>query len=212
MNMQQKEIRILIAEDDFLVREMIQELLENMGYTIIGKALDGGQAVEMAQLLRPDLVLMDIEMPKIDGIEATQRIYADNPVPVVVLTAYETPELVERASTAGVGAYLAKPPKARDLERAITIAMARFADMVELRRLNAELQARNEELQGALAKVKMLSGLLPICASCKKIRDDRGYWQQVEVYIRDHSEVEFSHGLCPDCARELFPDFYTEDE
>jgi CheY-like chemotaxis protein len=180
--------------------------------TIIGKALDGGQAVEMAQLLRPDLVLMDIEMPKIDGIEATQRIYADNPVPVVVLTAYETPELVERASTAGVGAYLAKPPKARDLERAITIAMARFADMVELRRLNAELQARNEELQGALAKVKMLSGLLPICASCKKIRDDRGYWQQVEVYIRDHSEVEFSHGLCPDCARELFPDFYTEDE
>lgn len=210
--MQQKEIRILIAEDDFLVREMIQELLENMGYTVIGKALDGGQAVEMAQLLRPDLVLMDIEMPKLDGIEATQRIYADNPVPVVVLTAYETPELVERASTAGVGAYLAKPPKARDLERAITIAMARFADMVELRRLNAELQARNEELQGALAKVKMLSGLLPICASCKKIRDDRGYWQQVEVYIRDHSEVEFSHGLCPDCARELFPDFYTEDE
>jgi hypothetical protein len=76
---------------------------------------------------------------------------------------------------------------------------------MELRRLNAELQA-------ALAKVKVLSGLLPICASCKKIRDDQGYWHQVEVYIRDHSEVEFSHGICPSCAQKLYPEFYKDGD
>ncbi len=65
------------------------------------------------------------------------------------------------------------------------------------------------ELQEALAKVKALSGLLPICASCKKIRDDKGYWTQVEVYIRDHSEADFSHSICPDCAARLYPDFYS---
>src|SRR6185503_10306114 len=128
------------------------------------------------------------------------------PTPVVMLTAYETPALVKQAaSIAGAGAYLIKPPKARELERAITIALARFDDLMALRRLN-------EELQAALAKVKILSGLLPICASCKKIRDDGGYWQQVEVYISEHSEAEFTHGLCPDCLLKLYPDFYHEIE
>lgn len=68
-----------------------------------------------------------------------------------------------------------------------------------------KLGRTNEELQSTLSKVKQLSGMLPICASCKKIRDDKGYWKQIEIYIRDHSEVEFSHGLCPDCAKRLYP-------
>ena len=103
-----------------------------------------------------------------------------------------------------------KPPTTPEIERAIIIAMARFADLVELRRLNAELAIRNQELQEALAKVRTLRGLLPICASCKKIRNDQGYWQQVEVYVRDHSEAEFSHCLCPDCARKLYPELYED--
>ena len=107
-----------------------------------------------------------------------------------------------------MGAYLLKPPKAREVERAITIAIARFGDLMSLRYLNTELEARNSELQEALDKVNLLSGLLPICSHCKKIRDDEGYWQQVEVYIRDHSEAEFSHGICPDCMRNYYPDFY----
>jgi hypothetical protein len=129
-----------------------------------------------------------------------------------MLTAYETPELVDLASQAGAGAYLIKPPRQTDVERAIVITMARFDDMVELRRLNAELILRNEELQTAMDQIKTLSGLLPICAGCKKIRDDGGYWQDVAVYIRDHSEAEFSHGLCPDCAKELFPDYFEKTE
>ncbi|MFC1834008.1 PAS domain-containing protein [Thermodesulfobacteriota bacterium] len=85
------------------------------------------------------------------------------------------------------------------------------------RDITARKQAQNEreqlvtELQRALAHVRQLSGLLPICASCKNTRDDRGYWQQIEEYIRDHSEADFSHGICPECARKLYPEFYHED-
>lgn len=217
MNGAKKDIRILIAEDDYLVGEMVRGMLLEMGYVIIGQASDGLEATELTQSLRPDIVLMDIKMPDMDGLQATRLIHERSPTPVVVLTAYETSELLQEASAAGVGAYLVKPPNPRDMDRAITIAMARFKDMIELRHLNAELQQRYEErdklvheLQDALAKVKMLSGLLPICASCKKIRDDQGYWKQIEVYIRDHSEAEFTHGLCPDCARKHYPEYFPD--
>jgi hypothetical protein len=122
-----------------------------------------------------------------------------------MLTAHAGMDLVREASAAGVGAYLVKPPNAREIERAITIARARFVDMIELRRVNADLEA-------ALAQVKTLSGLLPICAACKKIRDDRGYWHEVEVYVRDHTEAEFTHGICPDCMHRLYPNYVRKRE
>jgi AmiR/NasT family two-component response regulator len=209
----------MIAEDDHLNSEMIKGLSEEIGYTVVGEATDGLKAVEMTRSLQPDVVLMDIKMPDMDGLEATRLIFERCPTPVVVLTAYEAPELIEEASAAGVGAYLVKPPDVREMERAISIAMARFDDLMELRRLNAELQTGNEarerlilELQHALDQVKTLSGLLPICSSCKKIRDDEGYWNQLEAYIQDHSEVVFSHGLCPECAKELYPEIFGDDD
>ena len=201
----QKDTRVLIVEDDSLVSEMIQGLLEERWYIIAGRAVNGLQAIEMTQSIQPDVVLMDIELPDMDGIEATRHIYESCPTPVVVLTAYDTPDLVERASAAGVGAYLVKPPDAHEMERAITIAMARFDDLMELRRLNAELQ-------DALAEIKALRGILPICSSCKKIRDDEGYWNQLEVYIQEHSEAVFSHGLCPECAKKLYPEIFGDEE
>ena len=75
-----------------------------------------------------------------------------------------------------------------------------------------KLQKKNQELEEALSKVKLLSGLLPICASCKQVRDDKGYWNQIELYIRGHSMVEFSHGICPECAKKLYPEFYDEKD
>ncbi len=211
--------RVLIAEDEHLVSQMIRGIVEQIGCSVVGEATDGAEALQLIQSLRPDLVLMDIKMPDMDGLEAARLIYEQCPTPVVVLTAYETPELVEQASAAGVGAYLVKPPNRPELERVITIALARFEDMLTLRRLNTELRAQQEEqarliqeLQEALSKVKMLSGMLPICASCKKIRDDHGYWHQVESYIRAHSQAEFTHGLCPDCARKLYPEIFTKDD
>ncbi len=206
MNLNER-IRVLVVEDDSLVVKMIQRILDQIGYTFAGEASNGRQAVDLTQKLKPDVILMDVEMPDMGGLEATLQIQKVRPTPVVVLTAYDTPELVAQASVVGVGAYLLKPPKARDVERTVTVAMARFGDMMTMRDLNAELKTRNKELETALAKVKQLSGLLPICANCKKIRDDEGYWQQVEHYIIQHSEVQFTHGICPDCAVKLYSDF-----
>jgi len=200
-----RDIRVLIAEDSDKMRKGLRQLLELMGYLVVGQAAHGREAVDMAQALRPDVILTDIQMPDMDGIEAAHQIQARCPTPVVVLTAYASSDLLEKASEAGVGAYLTKPPNEEELERAITIAMARFKDLLELRRLNAALQE-------ALDRVKTLSGLLPICAVCKKIRNDGGYWQQVEEYIHDHSDAQFSHGICPECARKLYPEYYEDED
>ena len=151
--MPQKEIRVVVAEDTALVSEMIQGMLEDIGCSVIGQAENGIQAVDLTQTLSPDVILMDIEMPGIDGIEATRQIFKYCPTPVVVLTAYETPELIEQVSTVGAGAYLVKPPDAREMERAIAIAIARFKDLMELRRMNTELQAeiaRRREAENAI--------------------------------------------------------------
>lgn len=85
-------------------------------------------------------------------------------------------------------------------------------DVTEHRRIEEERVALIGELQESLNKVKLLSGLIPICASCKKIRNDKGYWEQMEIYIRDHSEADFSHGICPDCSRRLYPDLYKDPQ
>ena len=139
-----RDVRVLIAEDDHLVSEMIKGVLEDVEYNVVAEAADGAEAVEMTQLTQPDVVLMDVKMPIMNGIEATRQIHASCPTPVVLLTAYETPELVQQASVAGAGAYLVKPSSAREIERAITVAMARFHDMMELQRLNVKLQEHDE--------------------------------------------------------------------
>lgn len=217
MNPDQDNIYVLVVEDDYLAGEMIQEIVKDMGYIVVGKATNGMEAIDLTCRLKEtdtpvSVILMDIEMPELDGLQATRQIQESCPTPVVVLTAYETPELIELASRVGAGAYLLKPPSPTEIERAITITLARFQDMLDLRRLNTELETRNTELQSTLSQVKTLRGLLPICAGCKKIRDDAGYWHDVELYIHDHTEAELSHGLCPDCARKLFPEYYAEDK
>jgi len=141
-----EDIRIVVAEDDYLVGEMVQGMLAELGYTVVGLATSGVQAVEMATDLNPDVVIMDIQMPGMDGATAAREIQECCGTPVVILSAYETPELVQKVSEAGVNAYLLKPPDSRELERAITLAIARFEDIVALRQLNSELQASNAEL------------------------------------------------------------------
>jgi PAS domain S-box-containing protein len=129
----QHNIQVLIAEDDFLILEMLDRALQKGSYNVVGKAVNGVEAVEMTQSLRPDVVVMDIKMPRMDGLEAARRIRNTCPTPIVVLTAYDTRELIAEASEAGVGAYLTKPLSVYDLDRAITIAIARFDDMIALR-------------------------------------------------------------------------------
>jgi len=196
----QKSLRVLIVDDQEPIRELLRHQLEKIGHTVVGKATNGLEAVKLTESLLPDIVLMDIEMPKMDGLEATKLIWEKYPRPIVLLTSYDDPEMVRQASQAGAGAYLLKPPSAEEIERTMVIASARFADLMELRRLNLELKE-------ALENVKVLSGLLPICANCKSIRNDGGYWKAVEEYISEKTDVHFSHSLCPACIDKLYPDY-----
>jgi two-component system, sensor histidine kinase and response regulator len=141
-----QEIRVLIVEDDYLVSEMIRGLLDELGYRVVGEAENGHEAIELNQTLQPDVILMDLEMPGMGGLTAANQITVNQPTPIVVLTAYETPDLIDEASQAGVGAYLVKPPNGQEIERAITIALARFEDLRQLHNLNRRLQSYNEEL------------------------------------------------------------------
>ena len=195
-----KRMSVLIVDDQESMRELLQRQLEKIGHTIVGKASQGLQAIELTESLRPDIVLMDIEMPEMDGLKATKIILEKYPRPVVLLTSHDDQEMVRKASEAGAGAYLLKPPSIEEIERTMIIAAARFADLMELRRLNSELKK-------ALENVKLLSGLLPICAHCKSVRNDKGYWEAVEEYISEKTDVHFSHGLCPKCIEKFYPDF-----
>ena len=189
--------RVLIAEDEFFVAKSIKFALINAGHEVVGCATNGEQAIKMTCELKPDVVLMDIKIPNIDGIEACAEIQNRCPTPVVVLTAFEESGLVDKANEAGVAAYLTKPADAAELDRTIEIAVTRQKDLIELRRVNAELTK-------ALEEIDTLRGIIPICVGCKKIREDKDVWAQIEVYIEAHSDVKFSHGLCPDCFNEFY--------
>ena len=200
-------VRVLVVDDSELVRRTTTRILTALDYTVVGAAEDGRRAVAMVQELRPDLVLMDVEMPELGGIEAAREIQRVCPTPVVLLTIYESLDLFRAARDAGVAAYLAKPVEPRELQRTVMIALARFEDWMALRQANQALAERNEQLQKALSEVKTLPGLLPVCAWCgRKIETETGDWVSLESYIEDHSDAQFTHGICPDCLVNLKPD------
>jgi len=121
--------RVVIAEDEALIRMDLAEMLAEEGYDVVGQAADGEKAIELAESLRPDLVILDVKMPKLDGIAAAERIAEQRIAPVVILTAFSQRDLVERARDAGAMAYLVKPFTKNDLVPAIEIAVSRFAEI-----------------------------------------------------------------------------------
>ncbi|MBU8811651.1 ANTAR domain-containing response regulator [Mycolicibacterium goodii] len=136
--------RVLIAEDEALIRLDLAEMLREEGYEVIGEAGDGQEAVEMAESLRPDLVIMDVKMPRRDGIDAASEIAGKRIAPIVILTAFSQRELVERARDAGAMAYLVKPFSINDLVPAIEVAVSRFAELSALETEVATLSDRLE--------------------------------------------------------------------
>ena len=131
--------RVVIAEDEALIRMDLAEMLAEEGYDVVGQAGDGEKAVELTESERPDLVILDVKMPKLDGIAAAERIAAQRIAPVVILTAFSQRDLVERARDAGAMAYLVKPFTKDDLVPAIEMAVSRFAEITELEREVADL-------------------------------------------------------------------------
>lgn len=195
-----KEMKVLVVEDEVLVAESVEGMLEDLGYTVVGRASNGAQAIDLVMKVQPDVILMDIKMPELNGLEASRRIFEICPTPIVLLTAYESRELVAKASSVGVGAYLTKPTSPIELEKALTIATARFADM-------EALKTKNEELKRSLNQLQGQKQILPICSGCKKIRDLQGEWHPVEGYFGDNYNIDFSHGMCPQCMDNLYEEY-----
>ena len=136
--------RVLVAEDEALIRLDLKEMLEEEGYDVVGEASDGEEAVTLANRLRPDLVILDVKMPKLDGIAAAEQIAGERVAPVVILTAFSQRDLVERAREAGAMAYLVKPFQKKDLLPTIEMATSRFAEIVALEQEVGGLQERLE--------------------------------------------------------------------
>lgn len=136
--------RVVIAEDEALIRLDLKEMLEEEGYTVVGEAGDGEQAVELAREHRPDLVILDVKMPKMDGISAAEKIAEESIAPVLMLTAFSQRDLVERARDAGAMAYLVKPFSKADVVPAIEMAVSRFTELKELEKEVADLTLRLE--------------------------------------------------------------------
>ncbi|MHB8836420.1 MAG: response regulator transcription factor [Candidatus Methylomirabilia bacterium] len=206
MNEQERlDISILYVEDEPAAREEILIFLQRRAREVFAAA-NGREGLDLYREKRPDLVITDIRMPFLDGLAMAKAIRAiDRDAKIVVTSAHGETAYLMQAIDIGIDVYVMKPVGGEKLIAAIR----KCAEVVEHRkealRHQHEMQRSMEELRAALLQVKQLSGLLPICASCKKIRDDKGYWQQIETYIRAHSEAEFTHGICPDCTEKFFP-------
>jgi DNA-binding response OmpR family regulator len=190
-------MRVLIAEDNLTSRRALEMHLTEWGYDVISTP-DGARAWEVFQSAgAPKLAVLDWMMPVMDGLEVCRRVRARSdgePPYIILLTARGSREDVVAGLESGADDYLTKPVDRGEL-RARLQAGRRIVE------LQQTLTARVQELEAALARVKQLQGLLPICCYCKKVRGDENYWQQVEAYISAHSEVRFSHGICPDCYK-----------
>ncbi len=161
-------MRILVAEDETIIRLDLRDLLERAGFEVVGEARDGEQAVALARSEKPDLAILDVKMPKLDGIEAARRILDERQIPIVMLTAYGQEELVSRAVEAGVFGYLVKPFREEDLLPAIAAARARHD---ELRQLREEAESLSE----ALAARKVIERAKGLLMAKEKLTEDEAF-------------------------------------
>jgi CheY-like chemotaxis protein len=198
-------MRILIAEDDPVSRRLLEATLVKWKYEAV-VTVDGIEAWEVLQQEdAPELAILDWAMPGLDGVELCQRVrqaYDSRLTYIILLTARGGTENMVEGLGAGADDYVAKPFDTDELHARIQVGERILG-------LQTAFTDRLDQLEHALSKIKRLEGLLPICAACKKIRDDNGYWNQIETYIREHSEAEFSHSLCPLCLKQLYPEQYA---
>ncbi len=192
-------MRILIAEDDPVSRLVLTTNLVHWGHEVV-TAVNGLEAWRASQADdAPRLAIFDWMMPEMEGPEVCRRIRelpATTPPYIILLTARQGAKEVVEGMQAGADDYLTKPYHRDELRVRVQVGVR----MIELQ---TNLADRIVKLEEALDQVKRLQGIIPICGYCKKIRDDKDYWQNVESYIATHSEAEFSHGICPSCYTQV---------
>jgi sigma-B regulation protein RsbU (phosphoserine phosphatase) len=190
---------ILIAEDEPVSRRLLERSLEQWGYTPV-ICTDGAEACRLLQTPgAPRIAVLDWVMPEMDGLEICRRIrQADLPTQpyLVLLTSRSTSQDIVTGLRAGADDYITKPVDRDELEARLQVASRVVS-------LQQRLSDRVVELEQALTRERQLQGLLPICAYCKRIRDDQNYWSQVETYLAEHTDMQFSHGICPSCLERV---------
>jgi DNA-binding response OmpR family regulator len=188
-------MRILLADDDEVSCLVLGALLAKRGYEVVTVG-DGEEAWRVLQGEDPPrLAILDWLMPGLDGIEVCRRVRATPRLKglyLILLTSRDSQDHIVAGLRAGASDYVTKPFHNDELEARVHVG----AQMIQLQ---AELAQRVQELESALAQVKQLQGLLPMCSYCKKIRNEANYWQRVEDYITAHSDARCSHGICPAC-------------
>jgi len=203
----QPPVTVLIVEDNPKNIQVLGTILMDAKYRV-AIAHHGRAAFDTIPKVKPDLILLDIMMPEMDGFEVCQRLKADpatRDIPVIFLTAKtETDDIVKGFDLGGAD-FITKPFRSKEL-------LARVQTHVALKRLQQDLRKRNQELEDALANVKTLSGLLPICSYCHKIKNGNGEWERVDAFVSRRTDVDFSHGICPDCAPVHFPDLRLPED
>ncbi|MBN1783111.1 response regulator [bacterium] len=215
-----KTYRILIVDDEPENLKSIVHFIEKSGLPYeLYQVLNSEAALKIAEVKSPDLVICDWDMPDMNGLELVKHLKASEStreIPVIMFTGVmTTSEHLELALKAGAVDYIRKPLDQIELLARIRTVLElsdSFKQLKEheqkLMRQNRLLEKKQAELQEALDNIKTLRGLIPICVHCKKVRDDEGFWKQVETYVSEHSLGTFSHGLCPACMKEHYPDIY----
>ncbi len=199
-----KTIRILLIEDNpgdtLLIEDMLREAHVWFELECSHKLSSGIAKVQSDTF---HIILLDLGLPDSQGLGTLTRLNEIRPeAPIIVLTGLADEAVGIQAVQEGAQDYLIKG----QTNGSLLVKAMRYA--IERKQLENEKERLIRELQESLAKVKILSGLLPICASCRKIRDDKGYWKQVETYLVENSGARFTHGICPDCAKKLYPEYY----
>jgi phosphoserine phosphatase RsbU/P len=192
-------MKVLIADDDVVTRRLLETTLKEWGYEVCA-APDGAEALRILEgEARPEITLLDWQMPEKDGPEVCRIIRARPdklPVYIILLTSRGGRPNIVQGLRAGADDYITKPFDRDELRARLEVGRR----VVELQR---SLAARVQQLEDAMARVKQLQGLVPICSYCKKIRNDKNFWQQLDAYVSEHSEAQFSHGICPDCYEKI---------
>lgn len=195
-------MKVLIAEDDLTSRLMLDGILKKWGYEVLSVS-NGNEAWAAVQRETDlQLVILDWNMPGMDGLAVCRRIKAiDRHVPfyTILLTGRDSAEDVVQGFEAGADDYITKPFEGNELRARIRVAERMVG-------IQGSLSKKVQELKEALAHVKTLQGIIPICMHCHKIRSDDKAWEKLEAYIENHSEAEFSHSICPDCIAQHYPD------
>jgi CheY-like chemotaxis protein len=194
---------ILVVDDDPDVLRATALMLADAGFEVLTGGT-GAEAVELTRQHRPAVLLLDVVLPDGSGLDVARVLKSDPEMAgvFVILLSGQRTSSADQAQGLDEGladGYIARPVGKHEL-------LARLDAFLRIRAAQEALRAKNAELQDALAQIRTLSGLLPICAGCKRIRDDAGIWTQIEAYIHDRTDVEFSHGLCPECTGTYFPD------